>query len=91
MSQMARLISERRRRMVATILGHAEREFYAQLTDAQRTEFRAKTLGAIDEFCDLTRDILKVMADDVMINQHALELLEALHDNQKAIVRKLGD
>lgn len=89
-SQMQRLVRERRKRLVATVLGHAEREFFDQLTATQRAEFRHKVLGAIDEFADLMRDVLKITGEDVVLNQHALELLEALHDGQRAIVRKIG-
>lgn len=78
-SQIDRLIGQRRKRLVATILGHAERELYAQLTKEQQVEFREKVLRAVDDFADLTRDILKVISEDVVVNQHALELLEALH------------
>jgi hypothetical protein len=88
-SQLARLIGERRKRLVATILGHAEREFFTQLTPQQQRDFRAKTLTAIDDYADLMRDVLKISGDGVVLNSHALELLEALHDNQKAIARKL--
>ena len=87
---MARLIGERRKRLVATILGHAEREFFSQLTREQQLEFRLKVLGSIDEFADLMRDVVKITGEDVVLNTHALELLEALHDNQRTIARKLA-
>lgn len=85
-SHMARLIGERRKRLVASILGHAERSFYKQLTDVQQSDFREKVLKSVDEFCDLTRDILKIVGEDVLLNQHALELIEKLHDD----VRRIG-
>jgi hypothetical protein len=88
-NHLARLVAERRKRLVASILGHAEREFYAQLTPEQQATFRRKTLGAVDEFCDLMRDILKISGEDVVLNQHALDLLNALHDQQQALVRQL--
>lgn len=78
-SQMARLIGERRKRLVASIMGHAEREFFEQLTPQQRSDFRRKVLGSVDEFADLMRDVLKITGEDVMVNGHALELLEAIH------------
>lgn len=58
-----KLVGERRKRLVASIMGHAEREFFDQLTPIQQREFRGKVLQSIDEFADLMRDILKV-ADD---------------------------
>jgi hypothetical protein len=88
-SQLVRLIGERRKRLVATVMGHAEREFYAQLTPVQQQEFRRKTLTAIDEFADLMRDVLKITSEDVVVNNHALDLLEKIHDGQRAISRRL--
>lgn len=76
-SHLARLIGARRKRLVATILGHVERN--CDLDPDVYGELRFVVLGALDEFCDLTRDILKVVSEDVVVNQHALELLEQLH------------
>lgn len=84
-SQIQKLITRRRQRLVASILGHAERAFYPQLTAEQQRAFREKTLGSIDEFCDLMRDVLKVASDDVVLNDHALELLENLHAGQQEL------
>lgn len=80
--QMGRLIGERRKRLVATIMGHAEREFFDKLTPQQQQDFRRKTLSAIDDFADLMRDVLKITGEDVMVNSHALDLLQSIHDNQ---------
>lgn len=86
-SYMARLIAERRKRLVASILGHAEREFWPQLRPEQREAFRQKVLSSVDEFSDLTRDILKVVSNDVVVNEHALELLERLHRDVTSLKR----
>jgi hypothetical protein len=84
-SQIQKLITRRRQRLVASILGHAERAFYDDLTVQQQQEFRAKVLQSVDEFADLMRDVLKVASEDVVLNDHALELLEALHTQQQEI------
>lgn len=76
---MNKLVSARRQRLVASILGHAEREFYDKLSAAQRGEFRAKVLTSVDEFADLVRDLLKVTGEDVAVNDHVLELLDKIH------------
>lgn len=78
-SQMVKLVTERRRRLVATVMGHAEREFFSQLTPQQQADFRRKTLAAIDDFCDLMRDLLRITGDDAVINEHAISLLEQIH------------
>lgn len=88
---MMRLITERRKRLVATILGHAEREFFDKLTTAQQQEFRRNTLQAIDEFSDLMRDVLKVTGEDVVVNGHALTLLQQIHDGQRTMMRKRAE
>jgi hypothetical protein len=78
--QMMRLITERRKRTVATIMGHAERELWHKLTVGEQQEFRRKVLQAIDEYTDLVRDVLKISGEDVVVNGHALELLQQIHD-----------
>lgn len=80
-AHLIRLVVERRKRLVASILGHAERTFYAQLTPEQREDFRAKVLTSADEFADLMRDMLKVVGEDVVVNARAVELIEAIHHN----------
>lgn len=89
-SQMLRLLTERRRRLVASIMGYAERELFDQLSTKQQQDFRRKTLTSIDEFCDLIRDVIKISTQDAAVNDHALELLESLHDGQRALAKRLS-
>lgn len=88
--QLIRLIGERRKRLVATIMGHAEREFFSQLSAQQQAEFRKRTLGAIDEFADLMRDVVKITSDTTVVNDHAIVLLEQIHATQGAIAKALS-
>lgn len=76
---MIKLVTERRKRLVASILGHAEREFYDRLTVPQREEFRRKVLTSVDEFADLVRDLLKVTGEDAVVNDHVLAMLDKIH------------
>ncbi len=76
---MVRLLQARRKRLVASIMGHAEREFYSQLTPQQQAAFRQKVLSSVDEFADLIRDLLKITGDEASVNDHAIELLESIH------------
>lgn len=78
-SQFNRLIRERRKRLVASILGHAEREFYAQLDPEQRAAFREKVIDSIDSFSDLMRDIVSVQGEDAIVNAHVVQLIEEIH------------
>lgn len=89
-SQVLRLITERRRRLVATVMGYAEREIFEQLSDAQQADFRRKIIGAIDDFADLMRDVIKVTSEESVVNDHALRLLEQIHDSQRALVKRLS-
>lgn len=89
-TQMARLVTERRKRLVASIMGYLEREVYRHLTTSEQRELRLKVLGAVDEFADLMRDVLKVSSDGEAVNEHAIELLEALHDGQRQLAKRLS-
>lgn len=82
-SPMVQLLVQRRKRLVASILGHAEREFFAKLNPSEREEFRDKTLDSIDEFCDLVRDLLKISTETFAVNDEALDLLRQIHRNQQ--------
>lgn len=75
----ARLVRERRKRLVASILGHAEREFYSSLTPEQQQAFRQKVLDSVDDFADLMRDIIKVSSEDFVVNAHVAQIIEDVH------------
>ena len=78
-SHFVRLVGARRKRLVASILGHAEREFYSQLTESQREDFRLKVLDSVDDFADLMRDIIKVTGEDVVVNAHVVDMIERIY------------
>lgn len=82
-AHLVRLVVERRKRLVASVLGFAEREFFDQLTPDQRAEFRDKVLHSADEFTDLMRDILKVVGEDIVVNDHVVTVLEQIHANTR--------
>lgn len=90
-THLTRLVRERRKRLVASILGHAEREFFPQLSAEQQTAFRDKTLASIDDFADFVRDIIKVTGEDVVVNAHVVQILEDLHHGQRNILQRLDD
>jgi hypothetical protein len=90
-THLSRLVRERRKRLVATVLGHAEREFYSQLSEEQQAAFREKVITSIDDFADFVRDIIKVTGEDVVVNAHVVEILEALHSNQRTLLTRLAD
>lgn len=87
-----RLVIEKRKRVVATILGHAEREFLrnGDISREQYEAFRTTTLGAIDAWHDLMLDILKIGDEDMMRNDHAVQLLERVHAGQRQLSDQLA-
>jgi hypothetical protein len=74
-----RLIVEQRRRLVAAVLGEAETTMRPHVPAAEWSAFRQKVLDAVGVYHDLVLDVLKVSRDDVVRNERALELLEAIH------------
>lgn len=85
MSTTNELLQAQRKRVVASILGHAEREVYPHLTPPQRQAFRLKVLSSIDVYHDLVMDLIKVYEgrDDSIVNEEALILLRNIHDGLK--------
>ena len=84
---ITRVLDQQRRRMIAAIMGHAERSFFDRLTHEEQQAFRNNTLAAIGVYCDLVRDIVKVSNDDVVLNTEVLELVQAMHSNQHKLIR----
>lgn len=87
---VVRLLDAQRRRLVATVLGHAERSFYGKLTQLERDELRNKVLDAVAAFADFTRDVVKIADQDFVRNERVLELVEAIHSEQRAMARRMG-
>lgn len=86
-SMVKQLTIERRKRVIATILGHVEREWLYKglISKSQYETFRSVTLGSIGDWHDLMLDILKISDQDMMRNERAVELLERVHANQTAL------
>lgn len=85
-----RLIVEQRKRLVASILGYAERSFWSRLSQDEREDFRAKVFDAVGVYTDFTRDLLRVADEGVLRNERALEMIEAIHSSQRLLVEQLG-
>lgn len=76
-----KLLGEQRKRCFATILTGAESSpWWGKLTPAQQQTHRDNVRSALTIFYDLTRDIVKITdEDDVIRNEHALDLIRAVH------------
>lgn len=88
---VVRLLDAQRRRLVATIMGHAERAFFSKLTQPERDEFRAKVLDGVAAFSDFTRDVVKIADTDFVRNERVLELIESIHSGQRDLIRRIED
>lgn len=86
----SRLLAEQRKRLVASILGSAEQSpWWKNLSVEEQRAFRDKVLLGIGSFYDLCRDVIKVSNDDTLRNEHALTLIQQVHDGQRALERQL--
>lgn len=78
---MRKLLWAQRRRAVATILGHAEREVYCYLEPEEQKQFRKKVIEAVDSYHELMLDVLGSTADPyTLIEPDTLQLLADVRD-----------
>lgn len=84
MDPVRELIVEQRKRLVATLMHELE----PQLRPLGEREWRAtrgKILDAIGGYHDLVLDALKVGDRGVTRNEHAIRLIEQVHDAQRRL------
>lgn len=79
MDPVRELVGEQRKRLIASILQHAEREVYPSLTPEQRSAFRTKVLESVGVYHDLVLDVIKVSNRDTVMNEEAVTLLRQIH------------
>lgn len=85
-----RLLVEQRKRLVASIMGHAERELFHLLSEDEQLLFRRKTLTAINAFCDLMRDLIKVGEETGLANEETQRYIALMYESQQRLERTLG-
>lgn len=81
------LIGRQRRRLIATILGHCEREVYGDLTKAQQEKLREVVLTAVGTYSDFTLDCIRSANDGWVVNEDALRLLHRISEQTKRASR----
>lgn len=87
---MRRLAGEQRRRFIAGLLGAAEHSpWWGRLQAGEQRAFRDKILTSVGVYHDFMLDVIKVSNEDVVRNEHALELIQQVHDSQRALERRL--
>lgn len=81
MSEFVRnLLTEQRRRLVGTLLGHIDRNIAPRLTAAEQKELREHTMRAVNAYHDVVLDIVKSsVSDGTVLNERALQLLVEMH------------
>lgn len=78
---MTDLLAKRRDRAIAIILGIKEREIDPHLPPAARAKLRKVILDQLNEFYDLTLDLVATLdRDDVVINDLYLTKLTEIHE-----------
>lgn len=84
------LISEQRRRLIASVLSSVEATSgWNRLPQSEREVAKARIKDQINVFYDFCRDVIKVTHRDVARNEHAVELIAQVHASQSRIERRL--
>jgi hypothetical protein len=74
------LLIEQRKRLVGSIMTHAEKTLFERLTPVEQRVFREKVLSSVGAYHDTCLDILKASVNDgSVVNGEALELLRDIH------------
>lgn len=78
---VTRVVTEQRKRCLASILGSAENSpWWNRLTRDEQIAYRQRVIDALGVFYDLVRDVIKVTDDpDTLRNERAVDLLERIH------------
>jgi len=83
-----KLITEQRKRLVASIMGAAEQKaWWSKLTPQDQQQYRQKVLDSIGVFYDLIRDVVKVTNEGWMVSEEAIKLLSQVHASQQRLER----
>lgn len=82
------LLIEQRKRVVGSIMTHAEKNMFPVLSPAQQRMFREKVLASIGVYHDTCLDILKASVDDgSLVNTEALSMISEIHQAMRKQVR----
>lgn len=83
-----RLAGEQRRRFIASMLGAAEATaWWGKLSPTEQRAYRDKVMACVGVYHDFMLDVIKVSNEDTLRNEHALSLLEQIHDSQRRLER----
>lgn len=81
--------SRQRERVVASIMGHAERSsWWDGLNPAERKQFRDKVLASTSAYHDVVLDLLRSIDDQSIGNPEVIRLLDLVHASQRELASK---
>ena len=87
-----RLAVEQRKRLIAGLLNAVEgAPWYARLNEAERRTYRSEVMSRVGVYHDFMLDIIKVTDDDSVLNEHAVTLIEQVHESQRSLERALRE
>lgn len=82
------MLTEQRKRLVGSLMGHIETHVYPHLPVHEREELRKKVLTSTSQYHDVCLDMIKAsVVDGSVVNDEALRLLSKIHRQ----VSNLGD
>lgn len=76
-------LKARRDRALGSILGHAERNVYPELTQEQRRDLRQVVVDALNSYHDSVLDLVK--SADGVTNDILVDILEAVQDMESRL------
>lgn len=80
-----RLLIERRKRCVATILGELEKDVLkpGNLPPARQKEIRSRIIEGIGSYHDTAIDLMRSVVGEAQVNEQALEILGRIDRNTR--------
>lgn len=86
---VTQMIARQRRRLIASILGHAERELYDDLTQGQQEAFRKKVITSVGVFADFAIDATRSANEGYWVNEEAMKLLADLSEQVRNLTEEI--
>ena len=75
-----RVVTEQRKRCLASILGAAETSpWWGRLTRDEQLAYRQRVIDSLGVFYDLCRDVIKTSDEDDLRNEHVVDMIERIH------------
>ncbi len=80
------MLMEQRRRLIGSIMEYTEQCVFPRLEEHEQRAFRKKVLQSVGVYHDTVLDMVKASVNDgFMVNEAALEAIERLHVDLRAV------